>query len=337
MSPIRLPAGNGPVTVSLLLPLITLASSLALRPLPAKPVAEAPAPVTGAIAALPAAPEEAPAKPAPVAFPDACSPAAATAVPAPRVVVLERAAVVSGAPAPAELPALLLATADASSAHGIEIRSAGYSFVHGGDMPIVLMDPTTRESFGIWNSEGDGALRRLQKTEKGPFLWFRHEGRDYVIRDPRLIERAEQIVEPQSRLGKAQGELGGMQGELGGQQGEIGSEQGEYGRQIADLAYRESELRSKLRRQHLSAAEERRLEAKLDELHELRVRVQAAMQSLARGQGEMATRQAGLARRQAELARRQAEVSRIVTRDLQALVREALRDGRAIRLGSETY
>jgi hypothetical protein len=290
MSPIRIPAGNGPVTVSLLLPLITLASSLALRPLPAKPAAEAPAQAKGAIAALPSAPAAAPAQPVP-----------------------------------------------AAPARGIEIRTAGYSFVHGGDMPIVLMDPTTRESFGIWNSEGDGALRRLQKTEKAPFLWFRHEGRDYVIRDPRLIERAEQIVEPQSRLGKAQGELGGVQGELGGQQGRVGSEQGEYGRQIAGLAYRESELRSKLRRQNLSASEERRLEAELDEIEELRVRVQAAMQSLARGQGQMAARQAGLARRQAELARRQAEVSRIVTRDLQALVREALRDGRAIRLGSETY
>lgn len=54
-------------------------------------------------------------------------------------------------------------------------------------------------------------------------LWFAIDAREYVIRDPKSVALAHDIVEP--AWGREQGRLGGQQGELGRRQGELGEQQ----------------------------------------------------------------------------------------------------------------
>lgn len=344
MSLLRFPQGHGPVTVSLLLPLLTLASSLAFRPSPAT----APAGATvgepdATVAAAPATHASAKSCDAPAVH--ACPTGGEArqrvvlveALAAPRPAAATEAATVAVPGSPAFGFELANAVAAPLVTAALDVRVAGFSYAGDDEMPMLLMDPREGESWGFWSSDHDASLRRLRRTEKSPFLWFRHEGREYVIRDAALLGRAREIVEPQTELGRAQGELGGVQGSVGGEQGRLGARQGAYGAELGALAQREARLQSRLHRRSLTAADERRIEAELDEVRERRERVQAAMESYAAGQAKLAARQAKLAERQAEFARRQAELTRQVTRDLRALVREALRDGKAVRLGTEIY
>src|SRR5437016_5056061 len=65
----------------------------------------------------------------------------------------------------------------------------------------------------------DIRLARRHLREIGPgYLWFRHEGKEYVVRDGAAIKTIEEAVQPQEELGKTQGDLGRRQADLGQQQ-----------------------------------------------------------------------------------------------------------------------
>lgn len=73
-------------------------------------------------------------------------------------------------------------------------------------------------------------------------MWFRHAGREYVIRDPDVLRQVEAIWMPVNVLGDEQGKVGGRQGELGARQGELGAKQGEIGAHQGRLGARQGVL-----------------------------------------------------------------------------------------------
>jgi beta-lactamase regulating signal transducer with metallopeptidase domain len=64
----------------------------------------------------------------------------------------------------------------------------------------------------------------------GDRIWFKQDGKSYIISDPSIVERATNLFRPIEELGRKQGELGSQQGKLGAQQGRLGQKQGELGR-----------------------------------------------------------------------------------------------------------
>jgi bla regulator protein BlaR1 len=92
-------------------------------------------------------------------------------------------------------------------------------------------------------------------------LWFRHGGREYVIRDRGILDQAIDLWKPVNELGGQQGDLGSKQGELGAKQGAIGARQGQLGAEQGNLGARQGALGA---RQGTMAAREYRLQTEAD-------------------------------------------------------------------------
>ena len=191
---------------------------------------------------------------------------------------------------------LLLAIAPAQSV-GADTVTSGSS-----DRLSYVLFTGNDESAMMSGSTDDISRARALRSGHAPLLYVREGGAAYVIRDPAMLRRAEEIMRPQRELGDRQGELGKQQGELGRRQGALGAEQGRLGARMADARVRE-----------------------LDEL--------------GRQQGELGRQQAALGAQQSELGRRQAELGRqqeraaeIAQPQFRALVSDAVRRGVAQRV-----
>lgn len=296
---------------------LVLAAAAALAPLsivahpPEPPAAPAPpeAPAPPAVAPpAPQAPPEPPAAPMHLAH-------AAPPAPAPPVVAPP------APPAPPEPPA-------APSGYSYGWPDGGDSWALVGPGDHVRMQNGAMSSAKIEALRGDG----------GPILWFRRDGREYVVRDRATIERMAELMKPQMELGRRQGELGARQGELGARQGELGARQGELGAeqgrlgaQQAELAARQAAIdrngrdadRSELReRREALAAEARALAAKQRELGE-------RQRELGDQQRPLGARQRELGEEQRELGARQREETERARPMIRALFDRAIADGTA--------
>ena len=90
--------------------------------------------------------------------------------------------------------------------------------------------------------------RRLRKPGE-QMLWFREGGREYVVRDPAILQQVQSIWIPlnelgarQAKIGAEQAKLGSRQAEIGAQQAEIGARQARLGAQQGDIGGEQSQL-----------------------------------------------------------------------------------------------
>lgn len=179
------------------------------------------------------------------------------------------------------------------------------------------------------NTDGDDwqDVRRSLADEKGQVFWFKIDGDRYVVRDLEIVGRAQEITRPMRELGKKQGELGRRQGALGREQGQLGREQGRLGRRQAILSQRLAAYAvDEARGGESHRAERRAIERELDE-------ISGRMSELGEQQGALGAKQGPLGEQQGELGRQQGELSKKVSMDLRKIAEEALRDGKAQRLG----
>src|SRR6202012_3873459 len=92
------------------------------------------------------------------------------------------------------------------------------------------------------NSSMHGDLRDLKRARKflgdqGPgYLWFRRDGKEYIVRDDKLVQEIDALERPQQELGEEQSRLGRKQSELGKEQSKLGKRQGELGQAQAEMA-----------------------------------------------------------------------------------------------------
>jgi hypothetical protein len=165
----------------------------------------------------------------------------------------------------------------------------------------VLFAPGS-ESTSMSGSMDDMRRARALRHGTEPLLYVRTGGVSYVVRDAATLNEARAIMKPQQDLGERQGELGRRQGELGRRQGELGAEQGRLGamqanatpKQAAELAKQQGEL--------------------------------------GRRQGELGAQQGELGRQQGLLGQEQARLAKIASAKLEALIAQAVRQGKATRV-----
>lgn len=144
------------------------------------------------------------------------------------------------------------------------------------------------------------------KAKYDDFVLFEDGGRDYVITDRATLDRMYAAFKPQIELGRRQGELGREQGKLGQEQGKLGREQGRLAREQARLARGTVD------------------EARMEELS-------AKMRELSAEQSELGERQRILGERQRELGEKQRAASREAEAQMERILSEALRNGKAQR------
>jgi chromosome segregation ATPase len=148
---------------------------------------------------------------------------------------------------------------------------------------------------GDWNWGRRSEIEAARKVAKGPFLWFTHEGKSYVVTDPAIVAKIRAMYKPMEALGHQQELLGQQQGALGKQMEALEHEQEAAGVvRMPDLSKEMAELND-------AAAKAKQDRGKLDskELAEAEAKLKAAQDQRLTPE-KMAELQANLAAAQAE-------------------------------------
>ena len=184
-------------------------------------------------------------------------------------------------------------------------------------------------------------------------IWFRVDGKDWVVRDPQTVADAQELMRRVGGIGKRQGVIGEEQGRIGAEQAEMGMQQGEIGMRQAEIALKKASIQldrvnqergKELAGQDAEAVEaERAAEAAVEkqiaqreaELEQLKQRKHDARM---RTQEEVGERMRDLGERMEALSRQQQALSEDMSREiveaqraLSDMLERALRNGTAVR------
>jgi len=258
----------------------------------------------------------------------------------------------SGEPAlPAPAPLATLAMADSRDEH---VASRG-SQRDKLDAWIYFHDAKSSTMSG--SSDDIAIARRLQHNGER-LLWVRRGGEEWVVRDPALLSRIDELFAPVRELGQKQAELGGkqaelgaMQAQLGAQQAQLGAQQATFGSQQATISAQQAQLNARQAvlsaRQYTASDSEREglenerrelersmrdLEHQVRQLGEQQNDFGRMQHELGGHQNELGGKQNELGDLQNELGRRMQKASEEAERAMGQFLDEAIRSGQATRV-----
>jgi hypothetical protein len=121
--------------------------------------------------------------------------------------------------------------AEMAAARAEERAFRGMHFSFDGEPYALVGDPGTKSHFnGDWDGDSDrnAEIEKARKVAHGHFLWFRHEGKSFIVDDPAIVSQVEAMNKPMD-------ELGDQMRALGKQMRDIGQQQREMGKQMRDV------------------------------------------------------------------------------------------------------
>lgn len=287
----------------------------------------------------------APVTPTPVAtpLPTARPAPAASASPAARPTPATRAAHVRIPPPPPPAPPALPPAPPAPPAPPSPPPPPPPGLASFGNQVHVEMDAGARSGLAIFDGDttiisGTRAdMSAAQRMHRGgdPLVWFRHEDKTYVVHDPAVIAQAKAIYAPVTDMASEQGRLAGEQGRLAGQQAGLAERDADFARQQAELAGQAAELAAEAVEVGAGSEEAaaRAHEARQRSLEQRQARLEqrhAAMRhDIAAKQRELESQQAAFDAQQQKLAQRQQDVTHKAEQQMEQLLQEAIRTGKA--------
>jgi hypothetical protein len=189
------------------------------------------------------------------------------------------------------------------------------------------------ESFGM--DRPSEFVEFLQEKIPGDFIWFRHDGKSYVIRDQATIKRAVDFFSSVHALEQKQEELGKQQEALGEQQEALGKEQEGIRVEIPDMTEDLHKLEAELKNLGKTGSEEDlgRIQEKIGDLQsklgDLQSKAGEAQGRLGEKQGALGEKQGKLGEQQGELGRQEEQIFRDASRQIRSLIDDALAHGLA--------
>jgi bla regulator protein blaR1 len=175
----------------------------------------------------------------------------------------------------------------------------------------------------------------LQEKNPGDFIWFRHSGKSYLIRDAATIKRAKDFFSPVQELDKKQEDLGQQQEALGEKQEALGKQQEEVHVQIPDMTEDLHKLEAELKALGKTGTQEDlgriqgeigELQSKLGELQSVAGEEQG---KLGEKQGALGEEQGKLGELQGELGRQQGQIFKDASHQMKVLIEDAMAHGLA--------
>jgi bla regulator protein blaR1 len=190
--------------------------------------------------------------------------------------------------------------------------------------------------------DGDTAdLAKVKSLRDGdkPMVWFRRDGKDYVVRDAGYVERAQGAYAPVTELAQMQGKLAGEEGRLAGEDGGLAAREGSLAARLGGLEAErgslEAERASLYESGDTTAITRQRaaMDARLKSLAERKAAMDREMASeratIETQRSALSKQRSGLARQQSELARRQKDAQSKADAQLNKVLDEALASGAA--------
>jgi beta-lactamase regulating signal transducer with metallopeptidase domain len=245
------------------------------------------------------------------------------------------------------LPRALQSTSTTVSPNRVVIGESGgeeFTIVSGNSIVSVSSNSLTV------TSDGDSSVASsLRHNFPGDFIWFIHDGKAYIIRDPATVKQAVDFFAPAQALGRQQEELGKQQEALGAQQEALGAKQEALGEQmekvhvkIPDMTAELEKLQADLKKlgtdgtqDDLGRIQEKiaEIQARIGELQATAGEKQAELGekqgALGAEQGRLGEQQGKLGEQQGKLGEQQAAASKKATRDMKKLLDQAIASGLA--------
>jgi beta-lactamase regulating signal transducer with metallopeptidase domain len=175
----------------------------------------------------------------------------------------------------------------------------------------------------------------LQEKIPGDFVWFRRDGKSYVIRDQAAIKRAKDFFAGVDALDKKQEELGRQQEALGRQQEALGKKQEGIRIQIPDMTEDLRKLEAELKALGTIGSEEDlgRIQEKIGDLQsklgDLQSKAGEEQGKLGEQQGKLGEQQGKLGEQQGELGRQEEQIFKRASRQMKSLIDDAVAHGLA--------
>jgi hypothetical protein len=174
-------------------------------------------------------------------------------------------------------------------------------------------------------------VESLRRKTKEDFIWFRQDGKSYIVKDPVFVRQATQLFAPEQELGQQQAALGKQQEALGRQQAALGRQMRAIRVQVPrDLATQLEQVEAAIREIGPNGNQQQlgKLQGELGRIQgELgRLQGQAGTQegTIGRQMGKLGRRQGVLGRQQGRLGREQARLARQANRQMTRLIDDAL-------------
>jgi beta-lactamase regulating signal transducer with metallopeptidase domain len=218
----------------------------------------------------------------------------------------------------------------------------GYSYSNSfnGDSYALVTGPGDRLSFsGDWNSDMRAEIDKARKLAHGEFLWFKRNGKPYLLDDPAVVVQIEAMYKPMEALGKQQEELGRKQKELGKQMEEVGLKMREATLPTPDMSKEIDNLEKQMAKLRLmqgktmTTEEWAEMESKLGNLQGKLGAIQGeigAKQGAFGGEmGKLGGQMGELGGQQGRLGAEQGRLAEEADRKIKAIIDKALKEGKA--------
>ena len=217
------------------------------------------------------------------------------------------------------------------------LRGHAYYFASNGDS-WAIVDGAGR-NFSLGSGKDKQQLDLAQRMAKGPFLWFSHEGKSYIVDDPAFVARIQSLYAPMKDLARQQEALAVQQRVMARMDAEAARQQRtdanvkipDLSKEMADAEAALNSLKSE-QGQMLSEEKLAEMQSKLAEVEARLGRLQArsAMEnSFAERMHEMSEQQRTIAEQQRQLGEQEKAQAEQAQQQVRSLIQECLRNGKA--------
>ena len=220
-------------------------------------------------------------------------------------------------------------------------KKSGYRYYvsdNGDSYAIIRGDGSRQMSFNgdIHSSDIDKARQQAGGKD---FLWFRHDGKNYMIDDPATLAQIEAMYKPMEDLGRQQEELGKKQEALGKQQEELGHQQEKASVPTPDMSKEIAaieEAMAKLKAgqgKNMNQDQFGELQEKLGDLQgrlgEIQGEIGSKQGEFGERMGELGERMGALGEQMGELGERQGKIAEDADRKVKSIIDQSVKDGKA--------
>jgi hypothetical protein len=185
----------------------------------------------------------------------------------------------------------------------------------GADLEYAIIDPLQPDVDAIPDGPSRERIHRDISDSPTSILWFRQNGRSYLVRDVELVAAGRSLCEPVLWLQQAQGDVGKGEGEVGSERGITAQRLQKLGEQLGELS--------------LKGANSRRRKAEASDLEIERRRLEDERASLLEGQAQLARDSQSLENRRQAIGSQQSDLVKRISDEMARLLAEARTRGRA--------
>lgn len=228
---------------------------------------------------------------------------------------------------------------DAARAQQRIYRGSSYTY-NDGDPYALVGDPGSHAHFnGDWDGNHKEDIEKARKIAHGHFLWFRHEGKSYVVDDPTVVAEIEAMNKPMDDLGVQMHALGEQMRAFGEQQRDLGKQMRDITIPTPDLSKEIEEMKAAIASFQakqggtISQKDLGELQKEVGriqgEIGALQGKIGIQQSELGGGMGKFGEQQGKLGGEMGKLGAQMGKIARENHEKVNSIIDESLKDGKA--------